>query len=152
MQHVVEKLHKDHEKVEQIFGKLMDTGENAEKSRADLCRKLSLELKAHTRFEEEVFYPAIRDIGEAPEGDVQKLIDEHHEVEEMLERLDRLEPTSDGFMEEVSALKDAVQKHVRREEDEIFPIAERGIGEEDAERMARRHDEMADDFKRQAAE
>lgn len=139
MPHITERLHEDHQKVEQLFQKLKKTGDGAEKTRLDLCQKLKHELLAHAEFEEAVFYPAI---GERDGADLDEAIEEHQQVKAMLEEIEQMEPTSEEFMDKLSELESAVQHHVEEEESEIFPIAKRTIEKEEGEQMAQRHDDM----------
>lgn len=150
MPHIIERLHQDHERVEQLFKKLLDTSDGAKKARGKLFQQLMRDLKAHTQFEERVFYPAVRESGDGAGPMIRHAIDEHREVERMLMRLEKIDVNSEEFMELIGELQDAVQKHVREEEDEIFPLAERGIEEEDAAQMTLRHDRMVRDYRQQA--
>lgn len=139
MPHITAKLHEDHQKVEKIFQKLKDTSDGAEKTRRDLCQKLKNELMAHAEFEEAVFYPAVRDRAEA---DISEAVQEHKEVENMLEEIEQMEPASEAFMEKVLQLEEAVKHHVDEEENEIFPLAKDAIDKEEGEQMSQQHDEM----------
>lgn len=151
MAHVIEKLNQDHERVEQIFAKLQESGAGARKTREKLCQQLIQELKAHTRFEERVFYPAVRESGDGAGQIVRHAIDEHRQVERMLLRLEKMDVTSTEFMELLGEIQESVQKHVREEEDEIFPLAEKSIEDQDAVEMAVRHDKMVRDFRQHAS-
>jgi hemerythrin superfamily protein len=150
MLHVIEKLQRDHEKVEKLLDKLMDSGDGAQKTRADLARQVRLELEAHTAFEEEVFYPAVRSAGDGADTEVSEAIDEHNEVKEMLERLKETDPEAEDFLDLIGSIREAVQEHVQHEEEDIFPLAQRGIEEDSANDMARRHDRMAQDYMQHA--
>lgn len=145
MQHITEKLHDDHEKVNRIFKQLNDTSDHAEKTRLDLCQKLKDELLAHAKFEEEVFYPSLRSRDGADEL-VAEAIGEHQQVESMLNEIERVSPASQDFMEKISELESAVQHHVEEEEREMFPIARKVFQGEEGEQMARQHDEMVQQY------
>lgn len=147
MPHIIEKLHQDHERVEQLFAKLQTTSASAKKTRETLCQTLAQELKAHTQFEERVFYPAVRESGDSAGPKVKHAIEEHREVERMLMRLEKIDVASEEFMDLIGQLQDAVQEHVREEEDEIFPLAKKGIEEEDSTQMVIRHDKMVRDVR-----
>lgn len=150
MTHVLDRLHEDHEKVSQLIRNLRDGGDGSEKTRRDLCGKIKDELEAHTSFEEEVFYPAVRKQSEDAEEQVNEAIEEHNEVEQILQQIENLDPSDDEFSELVEELEDSVAAHVRREEDEIFPIARQALDEEEGERMGQRHDTMIAEHMRSA--
>ena len=143
--HIIDKLHEDHEKVESLFRKLKDTTDGAEKTRADLSAKLRQELLAHSEFEENVFYPTVRE-RDGVGRQVKQAFEEHQEVKQMLDELDSMDPTSAEFMETVAELEAAVREHVDVEESDIFPAAKKAIGEDEGAEMARRHDEAARQF------
>ncbi|HEX8291098.1 MAG TPA: hemerythrin domain-containing protein, partial [Pyrinomonadaceae bacterium] len=72
-------LKEDHQKVDSIFQQLEPTTERAEKTRTELFAKLRDELDIHTRVEESVFYPAIKQAAETREM-VFEGLEEHHVV------------------------------------------------------------------------
>lgn len=85
-----------------------------------LIERICLDLEAHTRMEEEIFYPAAR---EATGDD--KLLDhaleEHAEAKQMVERLReaaRRGETPDAL---VAELRKAIEAHVEEEEGKLFP-------------------------------
>ena len=147
--HIIEKLHQDHQKVEQLFRKLMETTDGAEKTRLDLCEKLKHELLAHAEFEEAVFYPTVRERNGVGQQ-IEEAIEEHNEVKQMLTEIEQLEPTAEEFMEKIEELQQAVQHHVDEEEGEIFPVAKKLIDKEEGEQMSARHDEIMQEHMRAA--
>ena len=149
MPHITQKLHQDHQKVEEIFRKLKDTTEGAEKTRTDLCQKLKHELLAHAEFEEAVFYPAVRE-GDGVGSKVEEAMKEHDQVKRMLSEIEQMDATSAEFMDKITELERAVQHHVDEEENEIFPAAKKVIDEEEGEQMSSRHDEMVKEHMREA--
>lgn len=151
MPHVTEKLHQDHEKVEQMFKKLQQTSNGAEKTRQKLCQQLATELRAHMEFEEKVFYPALRQASDGAGDKVKHAFHEHNEAKQMLEQLEQCDPKSDEFLDIATQLQEAIEHHVREEEDSIFDLAQDRIEDDDAEQMAVRHDKMAQEYKQQHA-
>lgn len=151
MPHVTEKLHQDHEKVEQMFKKLQATGKSAEKTRQNLCQQIATELRAHMEFEEKVFYPALRQAGDGAGDKVRHAIHEHDEAKQLLEKLEQCDPKSDDFLDLAAQLQEAIEHHVREEEDTIFELAHDRFEDADAQQMAVRHDKMAQEYKQQHA-
>lgn len=141
MAHITDKLHEDHQKVEQLFKKLLDTSDGAEKTRRDLCQKLKEELLAHAEFEEEVFYPTVRE-RDGVDKQVEHSIEEHQEVKTMLQEIEAMDTTSPEFLDKITELQAAVQEHVDEEESELFPAARKVIEKQEGEEMSRQHDEM----------
>ena len=134
-------LIQDHRTVDDLFEKIEKSGEGASKTRQQLFDKLRQELELHTQVEERIVYPdfkkhsGVKDfIGEA--------LEEHGEVKKMLQQLGRMEPGEKDWSAKIAELKNAVQHHVREEEHEIFPAARKEIGEQEADDLARRVQEM----------
>jgi iron-sulfur cluster repair protein YtfE (RIC family) len=134
-------LIQDHRTVDDLFEKIEKSGERASKTRQQLFDKLRQELELHTQVEERIVYPdfkrhaGVKDfIGEA--------LEEHGEVKKMLQQLGRMEPGEKDWSAKIAELKNAVQHHVREEEQKIFPAARKEIGEPEADDLARRVQEM----------
>ena len=91
-------------------------------------------------FEEEVFYPAVR------EGiDDEDLIDEadveHASAKELIAQLEIASPNDDHYDAKVTVLREMIDHHVKEEEGEMFPKAKKaidveGVGAELAARKA----------------
>src|ERR1044072_1843100 len=80
---VFELLKEDHKKVSQIFEKLEPTTEQAVKTRSELFAKLKNELEIHTRIEEEIFYPVLKEAAET-RAITLEAYEEHEVVKELL--------------------------------------------------------------------
>lgn len=148
MTHVIDTLHQAHEKVSELLEKLQGTTGGSEKTRSSLCEQIKHELLAHTDFEEKVFYPAVREYNAEARKEVESALDEHDEVDQMLEEIEQLEPTSREFEETVAQLQRAILEHVRHEEEKIFPLAQQALDAAEAEEMSERHDEMLEEHRR----
>jgi iron-sulfur cluster repair protein YtfE (RIC family) len=134
-------LIQDHRAVDDLFEKIEKSGEGASKTRQQLFDKLRQELELHTQLEEHIVYPdfkkhsGVKDfIGEA--------LEEHGEVKKMLQQLGRMEPGAADWSARIKDLKEAVQHHVKEEEQEIFPAARKEISKDETDDLARRVQEM----------
>lgn len=56
----IDLLKADHERVKGILAQLSESTERGVKKRTELLAKLEMEIKIHTRLEEEVLYPAYK--------------------------------------------------------------------------------------------
>jgi hemerythrin superfamily protein len=83
---------------------------------------LVTEIVRHEVAEELVVYPTIR--SDAPDGSaaVRPQLREQAEIEKMLARMERLDPTTPEFASELAVLERAVLTHVEAEEDGAFPL------------------------------
>lgn len=89
-----------------------------------LVTNICLALEVHAQLEEEIFYPAMREV--QPEGTVLgKSVPEHTEMKELIAKLRGMEPTSADYDSTVMELMRDVIHHVADEETVLLPDAER---------------------------
>jgi hemerythrin superfamily protein len=131
----LELLRRDHQEVQSMFHRF----EQADSKEEDeLCRNLIEALRTHTRIEEEVFYPYVREA-----TDRLDLLEEasvEHEAAKQL--MDEAESDDDGLHRRavMKVLGEYVGHHIREEEEKIFPLVEKmgvdlqALGEELAAR------------------
>lgn len=103
-----------------------------------------MELDAHTKIEEEIFYPAFKKAGDSEYAKMYfEALEEHRTVDSMvLPDLKKTEPTSDQFSGRAKVLKELVEHHADEEESEMFPEAKRSMSKDElnklGEKMAER--------------
>ena len=131
----LELLRRDHKEVQSMFHRF----EQADSKEEDeLCRNLIEALRTHTRIEEEVFYPYLREA-----TDRLDLLEEasvEHEAAKQL--MDEAESDDDSLHRRavMKVLGEYVGHHIREEEEKIFPLVEKmgvdlqALGEELAAR------------------
>lgn len=94
--------------------------------REALAAKICSELTVHAQIEEEIFYPALREVIDEPE-----LLDEaeaeHQEAKELIAQIEAAEggPAMDEL---VTQLARAIEHHVKEERDHLFPKARAAEG------------------------
>lgn len=137
-------LKQDHDEVKSMLEKLSDTTERAEKTRQQTFERLKLELIAHSRAEEEVFYAALREHDDIRD-DVLEGEQEHHMVDVLLEELSDLDVTDEQWTAKLTVLKEQIEHHVEEEEGELFKQAKKRLDDDQAEHLA-------DEFKKHKAQ
>jgi hypothetical protein len=81
-------------------------------------------LEAHAKLEEALFYPAVR--RKIDEPDLMKEAEIEHEAAKMLiRRLKRMKPGNAAYIPTFTVLCEYVLHHVKEEESEMFPKAQR---------------------------
>ncbi|MFA7430007.1 MAG: hemerythrin domain-containing protein [Rhodospirillaceae bacterium] len=144
MPQIYDMLRTDHQTVRSTLERIIGSGSRAEKTRSQQFDKLKRELEIHTQFEEEVFYPTFRkdkNDAEAKE-EIKDAMSEHKEAKKMLAKLEKMDKTSDEFIQTLTELKDALEHHIKDEEEEIFPQALEAVSDEEANEMGRQYSEM----------
>lgn len=108
----------------------------AKSPKAGKClNRLKVRLNAHSRAEEAVLYERLRLIPHRDEmADDQ--IEEHHQIEEHLEALEKMGPEDSAWEETLSLLKNELESHLANEETTLFPILELALENEELNRLA----------------
>ncbi len=114
-------------------------------TRQALADRICVGLEIHMKLEEEVFYPALREL--YPDGEViLKSEPEHNAIRRLVARLRRMSADDIGFDGAVLDLMRNFMHHVADEETVLLPAAERVLAEHLAElggRMSKRRFELA---------
>ena len=113
-------LKQDHEEVEQLFEEFDHAGDRAHKTKEKIVRSLIEDLAKHAAIEEQIFYPAVRELT-GDDGAVLEALEEHHVVKWTLSELDGMDPEDERFDAKVMVLKENVLHHAKEEEREMFP-------------------------------
>jgi iron-sulfur cluster repair protein YtfE (RIC family) len=135
-------LKQDHGKAKTAFQELEAASAS---QRGALWRKLRPELELHEKMEETHLYgPAAREA----QGDL-TLADweqthrrEVQEAESLIKEINRLDPSDDKWLGTVKKLHGALEQHIRKEEQEIWPRIERMWGASRLEEAGRQMEAM----------
>jgi hemerythrin superfamily protein len=118
---VLAMLKDDHKRVKGLFEEYKDANGRKQQEIADTVIH---ELDVHAALEEELIYPAIRE--QIDEDDLMnEANEEHHLVHVLLAELKKLDPSDDIFKAKFTVLGELVKHHVKEEEGEMFPKAQK---------------------------
>ena len=116
-------LKADHAEVKkcfQAYQKLVDAEADGSE-RQSLAEKVCGLLTVHATIEEEIFYPAAREVL----GDEVDLVDEadveHASAKELIAQIQSMNPDEDHYDAKVKVLGEYIDHHVQEEQDELFP-------------------------------
>ncbi len=124
-------LKRDHDKVRRLFADFETAGDDALVRKQEIAEQVFVELQAHSRIEEELFYPALNAKATSHGKElVEEALDEHADVDEMIRELRGLSPGDDEFEDKFQELISSVEHHIQEEEGEMFPEAEKRLGSE----------------------
>jgi iron-sulfur cluster repair protein YtfE (RIC family) len=131
-----ELLKKQHRDVKALFKKA-DKTEDA-RGRRRLLEQITAALELHTRIEEEIFYPAVRELGSRKaEEMIAEAFEEHHVVKLVLKDLPNVDPEDERFEAKMTVLSELIEHHVEEEEGEMFKLAQR-LGADELASLAER--------------
>jgi len=118
---VLKMLKADHKKVKALFA---EYEEATPRKQQDIAQTTIQELEIHAGLEEKLIYPAIRE-GIDDNEVMNEAMEEHHLVHVLIAELKELEPSDDTFRAKFTLLGELVKHHVKEEEGEMFPQAEK---------------------------
>ncbi|MBW3581997.1 MAG: hemerythrin domain-containing protein [Euryarchaeota archaeon] len=141
----IQMLKDDHKKVKQLL-KDLTSGSGDKK---ETLRKIEKEVQTHTHLEETIFYPAYRKELDTIEGKdlVEESLEEHHLVDKILEDLNGLKVDSAEFRGRCTVLKEMIEHHIKDEEKEMLPKAEKQISKTKLEEIGKRMKQEKQEFK-----
>ena len=143
-QNAIQLLKADHAEVKALFDQFERLGEDGPRDqKEDIVREACAKLTVHATVEEEIFYPAAREVPEADallnEAEV-----EHGTAKDLIAKLDEMSADDEMFDANFTVLSEYIQHHVKEEEGELFPKVQKSDLDLDAlgEQMAQRKDEL----------
>jgi hemerythrin superfamily protein len=141
----VDLLKADHQKVNRLFEQLDTiTGQGAsDAEKSALVAKIRDELSVHESVENEVFFPAVREI--LRKRDVlQEATEDQEEAGDAIQALAELRPSDAGYDKKLSELGDKISAHAAEEERDVFPQVENSNIDTEAlgEKMSARKEEL----------
>lgn len=147
----------DHDEVADLFAgyrDLVDEGAGAE-PRVALATQICFELLVHAQIEEELLYPAAREVLHAHGWGPEAALADHEAAKELIVRLESIDPADEEYDATVLLLAEVVAHHVQDEEEELFPrLRAHGALDLDAlgEAMAARRQALFDEVLEEAGE
>jgi hemerythrin superfamily protein len=105
-------LKADHRRVEELFEQFEKAKDGDRKRR--LAGKICLELKIHTRLEEEIFYPAFR--GRIKDETLNEAYVEHDGAKILVNDIAAGAPDEDFYDAKMKVLSEEIKHHVKEEE------------------------------------
>ena len=118
---VLTMLKTDHKKVKALFAEYQEA---TPRKQQDIAQTVIQDLEIHAELEEELIYPAIRK-GTKDDKLMNEATEEHHLVHVLIAELKELEPSDATFKAKFTVLGELVKHHVKEEEGEMFPEAQR---------------------------
>jgi hemerythrin superfamily protein len=132
-----ELLKEDHKKVAGLLGQINETTERAEKTRNELFAKLYSELDAHSKMEEEILYPQLKQEEETREI-ANEAVEEHRVVKQLLKELDVAQKTTEQWTAKFTVLKENIEHHVEEEEGEMFQKIRKAFSKDQIDELGER--------------
>jgi hemerythrin superfamily protein len=124
-------LKADHKKVKGLFREYESAGDRAYQRKRSIADRVFRELEVHSKLEEEIFYPAVREkTDEEGKELVLEGIEEHHVVETLIAELRGRDPEDEEFDAKFKVLTENVEHHIEEEEGEMLPNAQKVLSKD----------------------
>lgn len=132
---IFEAIRKDHDTQRNLLKKLILTEGDTQK-RDTLFKSLKKELVVHADGEERHFYkPLISN--DMMQEKARHGIAEHHEIDELIEQLEKTDYDSPAWLKIAKNLKEKVEHHLKDEEHTFFQLAGKVFSENQKETLAK---------------
>jgi DUF438 domain-containing protein len=110
----------EHRALKKVLQAMADSGAKDAAERAALVEGAADMLTKHAVEEENIIYPALRACGLT--SAVRAQLEDHADMRQMIREMKELAPEDPAWLETAKRLKTLVQRHVRQEEQELFPV------------------------------
>jgi hemerythrin-like domain-containing protein len=131
---IFEALREDHEIQRTLCDKLVKTsGDND--LRKNMFNKLKHELEIHADAEERHFYVPLIE-SDLTQEKARHSIAEHHEMDELVEKLEDTDMSSPAWLVYMKQLAEKVEHHLDEEEHEVFQMAGKALTEKEKKSLA----------------
>lgn len=136
----VDLLIEEHNKAKALFEQIEAATDGATKQKLTL--QVIADLKSHTKIEEEVLYPVMRERLKGGTKLFEEAMQEHQEAKKAMKKLEGMSPDDDEWQPTFEILMHGVLHHATEEEVDMFPKLRETLSEEKLDKLA---DEMAAD-------
>jgi len=134
---IFEALRLDHDIQRDLADKLVETAGDS-KLRKELYTKLKHELDIHAQAEERYFYVDLINHDMTQEH-ARHGVAEHHEMDEIMEKLDETDMSSSAWLHHAKELREKVYHHLKDEEHTIFQLAGKVLSESSKESLEKNY-------------
>jgi hemerythrin superfamily protein len=128
-------LTKEHEKAKSLFEQIEASTDTATKQR--LTAEVIAALRTHTKIEEEVLYPEVRDMKGGSKL-FEEAMQEHQEAKKAMKKLDGMSPDNPEWQDHFDILMHGVLHHATEEEADMFPKMREAFSESKLEELGKK--------------
>jgi hemerythrin-like domain-containing protein len=112
----------DHKALKKLLSRGEDTTERAVKTRHELLDRVTTELRAHEKIEEDILYPALKEHPKAKDI-VLEGYQEHHVADLLIKELHATDVTDERWGAKFKVLTEGIEHHIEEEEGDMFKKA-----------------------------
>ena len=132
---IYDALGESHDRQRTLCLRLTRTRASNAQARSDVLTELRIELAAHAAAEERFLYaPMLMD--DMGLVSTRHALHEHHEIDELIEDVQKLDPAGDAWLEKARELSHKVHHHLREEEKKFFQMSGKILSDTQKIRLA----------------
>jgi Hemerythrin HHE cation binding domain len=135
MTNLYDALRESHARQRSLCTALVRSRGHQPQRRRELLRELRIELAAHAAGEERYLYVPIL-LHDAGLNSARHALSEHHEIDELVEQLQALDPAGEAWADKARALSHKVRHHLREEESKFFQVSGKLLSDTQKLRLA----------------
>jgi hemerythrin superfamily protein len=132
---VVAFLKAQHNLIEDMFDQVLHASDPQAREKPFV--QLRQLLAVHETAEEMVVHPRVRREVKGMDSIVDARLEEEHDAKELLSAIEKIDVTSQEFIDELTKLRDAVLDHAQHEETYEFPKLEKELDADELKRLTR---------------
>jgi hemerythrin superfamily protein len=121
-------LTKEHEKAKALFEQIESSSDADARQR--LLTEVITALRAHTKIEEEILYPVVREQMKGGGKLFEEAMQEHQEAKKAMNELEAMSPDDPEWKDKFEILMHGVLHHAKEEETEMFPKLRETLSEQ----------------------
>ena len=134
---IYEALRESHEIQRSLLRKLLRSKPGTQE-RISLFKQVRVELEAHEAAEERFLYaPMLMD--DTGLSATRHALHEHHEIDELVEEVQKLDPAGEAWIEKAKELSHEVHHHLREEEKKFFQVSGKILSDAQKTRLAKQY-------------
>jgi hemerythrin superfamily protein len=130
---VITFLKAQHNLIEDVFDQVLHASDP--KAREEPFAQLRRLLAVHETAEEMVVHPRVRREVDGIDSIVDARLEEEHEAKQLLSKIEKIDITSQQFIDELTKLRDAVLDHALHEEKFEFPKLQKELNADERNRL-----------------
>lgn len=134
---IYEAIRNDHDIQRELLDKLIQTSGDT-KERTKIFKDLRKELDMHANAEERHFYKPLIP-SDMMQEHARHGIAEHHEIDELIEQLEKTEMDSSAWLKIAKDLKHKVEHHLEDEEKTFFQLSGKVLSEKQKDDLATKY-------------
>jgi hemerythrin-like domain-containing protein len=134
---IFEAIRADHDIQRELLDKALATSGDTSK-RKEIWEQLKVELKGHETAEERNFYKQLID-NDMMVKHTRHGIAEHHEIDELIEKVEEADMDSSAWLAHLKALDHQVRHHLEDEEKSFFQMAGKVFSENQKTELAKKY-------------